>query len=174
MEVWRDIKGFEGRYQVSNLGRVKSLARRMVVKDRILKPFGNNKGYKCVHLWNIQYKEPLVHRLVAEAFIPNPSNKKEVNHKDGNPLNNKVENLEWVSHRENMLHSHRVLHQGTVRGKVMNNKPVKCLDTGEVFVSASEAARQKGCSQSNITKAILGKRSKAGGLRWAYDFGGGE
>lgn len=174
MEVWRDIKGFEGRYQVSNLGRVKSLARRMVVKDRILKPFGNNKGYKCVHLWNIQHKEPLVHRLVAEAFINNPDNKKEVNHIDGNPLNNKVENLEWVSHKENMLHSHRVLHQRTVKGMVINNKPVKCLDTGEVFVSASEAARQKGCSQSNITKVVLGERYKAGGLRWAYDFGGEE
>lgn len=174
MEVWRDIKGFEGRYQVSNLGRVKSLARRMVIKDRILKPFGNNKGYECVHLWNIQHKELLVHRLVAEAFIPNPSNKKEVNHKDGNSLNNKVDNLEWCTHSENMLHSFRVLGQRTVKGMVMNNKPVKCLDTGEVFASASEAARQKGCSQSNVTKVVLGKRDKAGGLRWAYDFGGEE
>lgn len=173
MEVWRDIKGFEGRYQVSNLGRVKSLARRMVVKDRILKPFGNNKGYKCVHLWNIQHKEPLIHRLVAEAFIPNPDGKKEVNHKDGNPLNNEVNNLEWCTHSENMLHSFRVLGQRTVKGMVMNNKPVKCLDTGEVFVSATEAARQKKCNQSNITRAIL-RGGKAGGLRWAYDFGGEE
>ena len=174
MEVWKDVVRFERAYQVSNLGRVKSKIRKGVIKERFLKPFLNNQGYELVDLWDNTHKKKLVHRLVAEAFIPNPDNKKEVNHIDGNPLNNKADNLEWVSHNENMLHSHRVLHQRTVKGLVINNKPVRCLDTGEVFISASEAARQKGCSQSNITKAILGERNKAGGLRWAYDFGGEE
>ena len=174
MEVWKDVVGFERAYQVSNLGRVKSKTRKGVIAERLLRPFKNNQGYECVDLWDNNHKKKLVHRLVAEAFIANPNNKKEVNHIDGNPLNNKVENLEWVSHKENMLHSHRVLHQRTVKGQVINNKPVKCLDTDEVFASASEAARQKGCSQSNITSVVLGKRSKAGGLKWAYNFGGEE
>ena len=174
MEIWKDVVGFERAYQVSNLGRVKSKIRKGVIEEKLLKPYKNNMGYECVDLWVNNHKKKLVHRLVAEAFIDNPDHKKVVNHKDGNPLNNTVDNLEWCTHSENMLHSFRVLGQRTVKGMVINNKPVKCLDTGEVFASASEAARQKGCSQSNITSVVLGKRSKAGGLRWAYDFGGEE
>ena len=172
MEIWKDVVGFERAYQVSSLGRVKSKIRKSVVEEKMLNPYKNNKGYECVDLWDNNHKKKLVHRLVAEAFIPNPKHKKVVNHKDGNPLNNKVDNLEWCTHSENMLHSFRVLGQRTVKGMVINNKPVECLDTGEIFASASEAARQKGCSQSNITKAILGGRNKAGGLRWSYHFGG--
>ena len=174
MEIWKDVVGFERAYRVSNLGRVKSKIRKGVIEEKLLKPYKNNKGYECVDLWDNNHKKKLVHRLVAEAFIPNPEHKKVVNHKDGNPLNNKIDNLEWCTYSENMLHSFRVLGRRTVKGMVINNKPVRCLDTGEVFVSASEAARQKGCSQSNITKAILGERNKAGGLRWSYYFGGEE
>lgn len=79
------------------------------------------------------------------------------------PAENGTENAHWSDRI--MAYHHKTLE---------NNKPVKCLDTGEIFISASEAARQKGCSQSNITKAILGERNKAGGLRWSYYFGGEE
>lgn len=174
MEIWKDVVGFERAYQVSSLGRIKSKIRKSVVKEKILKPFKNNNGYECVDLWNNNHKKKLVHRLVAEAFIPNPECKLFINHIDGDKTNNKVENLEWCTHSENILHSFRVLGHRTVKGMVMNNKPVKCLDTGEISASASEAARQKGCSQSNITKVILGERNKAGGLRWSYHFGSEE
>lgn len=174
MEIWKDVVGFERAYRVSNLGRVKSKIRKSVIEERLLKPYKNNKGYECVDLWNNNHKKKLVHRLVAEAFIPNPECKLFINHIDGDKTNNRVENLEWCTHSENILHSFRVLGHRTTKGMVMNNKPVKCLDTGEIFASASEAARQKGCSQSNITKVILGERNKAGGLRWSYHFGGEE
>ena len=114
MEVWKDIKGYEGRYQVSNNGRVKSLPINEKYCKRtdeiILKPFMCGSGYQEVILKiNGQRKPKLIHRLVADAFIPNPTNKKEVNHKDGNKFNNDYTNLEWVSSSENIRHSYNEL-----------------------------------------------------------------
>ena len=76
MEIWKDVVGFERAYQVSNLGQVKSKIRHGVIAERLLKSFKNNQGYECVDLWDNNHKKKLVHRLVAEAFIPNPNNKK--------------------------------------------------------------------------------------------------
>jgi NUMOD4 motif/HNH endonuclease len=105
IEEWKDVIGYEGRYQVSNLGRVKSFANS---KERILKPGTNNKGYLYVGLWkNSKAKNFLVHRLVAMHFIPNPLNKEQVNHSDGDKRNNFVSNLEWNSFRENYNHALR-------------------------------------------------------------------
>lgn len=108
MEVWKDIKGFEKIYQVSNFWNIKSLSRviknwkvEFISKEKILKQ-SFNKWYKTIKLNNISF---LVHRLVAKAFIENPENKKEVNHKDWNSSNNFLENLEWVTPKENMKHS---------------------------------------------------------------------
>lgn len=107
-ELWKDIKGYEGCYQVSNLGRIKSLDRmtnnqygEYFMKGRILKnSIIKDKGYCRVSLNNGNGKiSKRVHRLVAEAFIPNPENKLEVNHKDGNKLNNCVSNLEWCTNK---------------------------------------------------------------------------
>lgn len=100
-ELWQDIDGYEGLYMISNLGRVKSLHG----KGRILKQSNSNE-YSHVSLYkNGNGKTLLVHRLVGNAFVPNPENKPEINHKDGNKRNNVVTNLEWVTARENQNHS---------------------------------------------------------------------
>lgn len=113
-EIWKDIKGFEGHYQISNTGKVKSLARMRQSKngslsplpEKLLKLKTNKSGYKCVHLRCMEYQcWPTVHRLVAEAFIPNPDNKPTVNHIDANKENNNIDNLEWRTHSEQMIHA---------------------------------------------------------------------
>lgn len=113
-EEWKPIKGYEGIYEVSNLGRIKSLlgwdGHKYVNRERILAPYKqqSNKYYcrSVVKLFKEGEKRDFkVHRLVAQAFIPNPNNYKVVNHKDGNPLNNKVDNLEWCSQKMNIAHA---------------------------------------------------------------------
>ena len=111
-EVWKDVVGHKGKYQVSNLGRVKSLSRKIkcdhnayrTIKERILKQSKNN--YCLVHLGQ-KSQNNTVHRLVAQAFIPNPENKRQVNHIDGNKLNNNITNLEWVTASENAKHAYK-------------------------------------------------------------------
>lgn len=119
LELWSDVIDFEGLYQVSNLGRVRSLDRGMYVrqdrykqprwvnrKGRILKPNLDGKGYQFVRLCSFGIpKQIMVHRLVALHFIPNPESKPVVNHIDFDPLNNRADNLEWCSIRENNMHS---------------------------------------------------------------------
>lgn len=114
-EIWKDMDGYEGCYQISNLLRFKSLDRYVVcnkniptkiVRGRILKSFLDTCGYPRVHLSkNGVRKQESVHRLVALHFIPNPENKKEVNHKNGIKTDNRIENLEWVTHSENAIHA---------------------------------------------------------------------
>lgn len=111
MEIWKNIEGYEGLYQVSNLGDVKSLERyrensSKLTPERILKGILNNKGYYSVRLYkNKESHFYSVSRLVARTFIPNPKNKPEVNHINGNVKDNSITNLEWVTHRENIDHA---------------------------------------------------------------------
>ena len=106
IKVWKDITGFEGLYQVNDLGLVKSLAYQGTQRDLILKLTMRKDGYQHVILSkNTNKKSFLVHRLTAIAFIPNPQNKPEINHKDFNKSNNCLNNLEWVSAKENMSHA---------------------------------------------------------------------
>lgn len=116
MEQWKDIEGFEGLYEVSDLGRVKSLARivsrsdgrSQKVNERILKLDGNSEYFVVGLHYSGATKHVPVHRLVAQTFIPNPENKPQVNHIDGNKHNNAVTNLEWATAEENMQHAHRL------------------------------------------------------------------
>jgi hypothetical protein len=112
MEIWKDVLGYEGVYQVNELGDVKSLKRNtpgtFTSYDKLLKKGISTKGYYCYRLSkNGKSKNSLLHRLVAIAFIDNPNNEKCVNHKDGNPLNNCISNLEWCSYSYNSLHGYR-------------------------------------------------------------------
>ena len=117
MEAWKDVVGYEGFYQVSNMGNVRSVPRVLLyerngntfkrnIPHKIMKPTKTEFGYLIVSLTKEKTKiQGRIHRLVAEAFLPNPENKRCVNHKDGNKENNCVENLEWVTYSENMQHA---------------------------------------------------------------------
>jgi len=107
-ETWKDIKDYKNLYMVSNNGSIKSL-KRNTAHERILKPRKDRGGYLYVGLLkNGKTKYCKIHRLVAEAFIPNPENKYSVNHIDGNKTNNKVENLEWATRSEQMIHAYKL------------------------------------------------------------------
>lgn len=104
-ENWKDICGFEGLYQISDYGRIKSIRRNKILTSSIHK-----KGYlHCGLFKEGKRTQRFIHRMVAEAFIPNPENKPCINHKDCNPANNKVENLEWCTHKENNHHKNHEL-----------------------------------------------------------------
>lgn len=170
-EIWKDIPGYIGKYQASNLGRIKSLSRRInskalngrVIKERILKHYTKPNKYQSIDLG--QRNTRSIHRLVAMAFLPNPLNKPCVNHIDGNPSNNKVENLEWCTYSENELHSHRVLgkkpsipaHVYLKGKKCQNSKRVgqffggRCI---QKFYTVYEAAEYFGKHPSNLAKHI--------------------
>lgn len=158
-EEWRPVVGFEGCYSVSNLGRVRNEARfvnrlntQVKIPQRILKPLGSR--YLSVSLWvnGVSYSK-LVHRLVAEAFIPNPDNLPEVNHKDLNILNCRADNLEWVTSSKN--HNHGLAHRE--KGKPYRRQ-VKCLDTQEIFSSISAAGRSVDADATQIVESIEAQR----------------
>ena len=120
-EKWKEIKGYEGKYWISNYGRLKN-------KEQIMKPMASTNGYLIACLWknNIQ-KKIVLHRLVAEAFIPNPENKPQINHKDENKENNKVDNLEWCTHKYNMNYgSVKQKISEKTKGRTAWNKGKKC------------------------------------------------
>ena len=124
MEEFRDIIGYEGKYQVSNLGRIKSLNYNRTGKEQILKLGKNKGGYLQIHFFKDgKLQNYSVHRLVASAFIPNPNNYKEVNHKDENKTNNCTENLEWISHIDNMNYGTRNERAGKAqKGKILSEE----------------------------------------------------
>lgn len=162
-EVWKDIEGYEGLYQVSTLGRVKSLARERVSKDKILKSSGVRYKLVCLYKSGI-VKYVKVHRLVANAFISNPENKPQVNHKDGNKFNNSVSNLEWATSKENCIHAVQTGLSVVPKGEKSHlfgigtrSKIVLDLATGIFYNSAKEASFLLGLNHS-VTRSMLNGR----------------
>ena len=166
MEIWKDIEGYEGLYQVSNQGNVKSLKRKYVLADKILIPRIDTDGYALVNLSKHNKKTTFkIHRLVAETFIPNPDNLPEINHKDENKLNNKADNLEWCDRKYNNTYGtrqnlYKVLPQNK-KNNTYTSKAIQCIETGIIYPSISEAQRQIKC-RINL------KQKTSGGYHWKY------
>lgn len=174
---WTPIRGFEGLYEISVDGEVKSLNYNRTGKERILKLGKDGHGYPQVVLYKDEKRRNfLVHRLVAEAFIPNPEHLPEVNHKDENPLNNKVENLEWCNHKYNMNWGTRNKRAGKAISKALANrkdqsKQVVAIDKQgrvvHVFPSTREAGRN-GYDFRNISACCRGVKKTHHGLVWKF------
>ena len=144
-EIWKDIKGYEGLYQVSNLGRVKSLAKiigRRMKSETILKPRITNEYVMVTLCKNSVIFNASVHRLIAEAFIPNPENKKTINHINGVKNDNRIENLEWATQRENNLHAYRTgLHDPKKNGRKGKRRPLTDEEKHLISVRTREAMK---------------------------------
>lgn len=166
-EVWRAIPEYEGYYEASSLGRIRSVPRNGTRKNgTILTPNVKKSGYANVLLSkNDIRKTHRIHRLIAQAFIPNPEDKPQVNHKNGDKLDNRVDNLEWATSRENIRHKFDVLGYKTPQGE---GKPIKCLETGEIFMHIRDAERKYGISHGPIQRAVNGKAKTACHLHWAF------
>ena len=189
-EIWKDIAGFEGFYKVSNYGNILSVRRtltrkngsKITIKERILKPQIRSHGYYCVNLLKYCTRKGFtVHRLKAIAFIPNPLNKPQINHRDGNKLNNGYhadggDNLEWNTHAENLQHAldnklRRPPMQGKFGSKHNRSKPVEQLSLNgnriRKFESIMEASRETGINFRYISDCCRnGKAHK--GFRWNF------
>ena len=147
-EEWRPIKGYEGLYEVSNMGRVKSL---YCGKTRILKQDTNQGGYMVVDLHkNRTSNRKLVHRLVATAFIRNSNSYKIINHKDGNKKNNTIDNLEWCTWSYNTKHAY---HNGLMNSEALKKSVILYKRCGE-YKSITEAAKALGVTQQRLSNAI--------------------
>ena len=177
-EIWKDVPGYEGYYQVSNFGRLKSFHGK---KERITigkQNSGNKNDYRCFQLSkNGKVKVIKAHRLIAETFIHNPEKKPEVNHISGLKYQNNVENLEWCTRKENSVHASKNGLSSTYwlgkGGKgYFGNKKINQYDLNGNFImsheSASLAGKYLGVHPSNISRAAKGVREACSGFKWEY------
>ena len=171
-EIWKDIKGYEGLYQVSNLGNVKSLERLDRLghkrKEKILKGHADKQGYLVVTLSkNGSQKTKKIHRLVLETYRPiEGMDNLQVSHLDETKDNNKLDNLTWATAKENCnmpLHKQRISEQNKNR-----KNPCKCITTGEVFRNLTVAAETYNIDLANLSKACHGKNKTCGKKEWCY------
>ena len=161
MEVLKEIFGYENKYYVSNFGFV---YRKLNGVYKKMKPYCGTSKYLHISFFkNGGYKTYDVHRLVAESFIPRIDGKTEVNHKNGNREDNRVENLEWVSRSENLIHRHRVLNRLPV-----GSKSVVCFETKKVFRNITDAAKSINVSAEALSCCVNGKTKSCGNLHWGF------
>lgn len=167
-ETWRTIPGASCNYLVSDLGRIKSL---IGGGEKILKQQLKKDGYLIIELGkgNVYY----VHRLVGLAFVPNPNNKPEINHRWGIKIDNRASELEWNTRKENISHSHVFgLQNSHLKGKIEGDSPVArkviCIETGELFDSIIGAARRMGLKASHISAVANNSRRTHGGYSFKY------
>ena len=180
-EIWKDIQGYEGLYQISNMGRVKSVERTAkngrgyrTVPEKIMKPYKNSDGYLQVGLYkDDKGKKYYVHRLVADTFLENPEEYTEVNHRDEDKENNRADNLEWCSRSYNNNYgtkNKRISEKNTNNPKI--SKAVIGINkvSGLIleFPSTKEASRQLGIPNSQICACLKGRRKSTGGYVWYY------
>lgn len=185
IEEWRDIKGYEGKYQISNMGNVVSLKyhrgkRSKLLKPRYPKPPHNEYGYVVLSKDN-KVRHFYLHRLVAEHFVSNPDNKAYVNHKDGDKHNNTAANLEWVTPLKNNLHSYHILGKHPMRGfrfdKNINSKKVEQYYVSPegyeyhiaTYANASAASLLNNVNERSINLCCNGKYKQAGGYKWRFE-----
>lgn len=173
-EIWKEVKDYPN-YEISNFGRVKALKfysnvhKKYYDRELILKEKTNRFGYKFVSLGcgkRGNRKNVMIHRLVAQAFIHNSNNYKEINHIDGNKANNNVNNLEWCTRSENMKHAYKI---GLRRG--IPTKEVIQLADGKIikrWASISEIKNTLNLDYSSIYQCCNNKRNKCGGFQWRY------
>ena len=170
MEVWKDIPNYEGYYQASNLGRIKSLLfqnnlnNKKYKREKVLKPKVTKDKCSRVDLWKDgEHKTYLTYRLVALTFLGKPEGEMTVNHKDGNRLNNNIDNLEWCTRKENIQHGYRT-------GLYKNQKAIKIenIKDGGIncFRSLAEASRFIGKNKGYISEQIIRNRYANDSYRW--------
>lgn len=165
-EKWRPVVGYEGLYEVSNLGRVRRI--------RIVEPTKKKHGYMQISLVDKDgvRKSHRLHRIVAAAFIPNPEGKPQVNHRDENPENNRADNLEWATAEENTNYGSRTERAAAKNG---SRTPIIQIDPGTMKVVAeypgqSAAAKATGIAAACINACLRGKQKRAGGYLWEYKY----
>lgn len=164
-EIWKDVPGYEGVYKVSNKGRLYSLKR-----FKVLKPYTNKCGYKMIMLQRNKVSHyTSIHRLVASAFLPNPNSLPQVNHKDENPSNNNVENLEWCTAKYNINYGNR---NRKVSDKALHiSQYTKDNKFVAEYPSISYIVEAFGYNESPLYKCCQGTRKSAYGYIWKYTNG---